>query len=136
MAEFTFKIAPESSREAAHRVAVNNTFGAPIESFRYDPVTGIIRVTTRPFPAFGIVEAESEDSKLVQRLIKEYGDQNAVLMGRVKESDRREQELTQGEANLRQGENDLAKERAAFEREKKGLPPRGVIARARFVLGR
>lgn len=182
MAEFTFNIEPGSSREAAHRVAVNKTFGAPIESFRYDQATGIIRVTTRAIPAFGLLEAESDDSKLVQRLIADYRAQDAVLLTRVGEADKREadilqaerklvddisvneasiktrnetadrdiaaksaraealsrqreQELDRVEGDLRQRENDLADERAAFEREKKGLPPLGIIAKAKFVLG-
>lgn len=181
MSELTFQIEPGSSREAAHRVAVNKTFGAPIESFRYDSATGIIRVTTRAIPAFGLLEAESDDSKLVQKLIADYRAQDAVLLTRTSEADKREadilraerelvdnisateasiktrnenadrdiaarsqrsealsrqreQELDRVEGDLRQRENDLADERAAFEREKKGLPPLGIIERAKFVL--
>lgn len=107
MRNLTINVYPGSDIAVAHRAAVNAALGSLIENFRYDPVTGIVSLTLRAIPPFGLLDAESEESKTVARIIADYETANRDITRRETDVANREREVTRKERDVKQREDEL-----------------------------
>jgi len=134
MSEINLQLDAGLTRAEAFRDALKHPIRGELMTFDYDENSGLATVATRAFPAVEDAPTESDASKMLNAslesviVLQENNDQFKLVL------DEREKTLRRGERDLKRREKELAKDHSEFARKQKGLPPLGVIARARFVL--